>query len=318
MNTHQHSVRIGIDLGGTKIAAIALGRGDHVLEYIRTPTPQGDYAATCAAIAGVVADLETRADCAGAPVGLGIPGSLSPKSNLVRNANSTCLNGHNLKGDLEEALARPVRIANDADCFAISEATDGAGQHHRTVWGVILGTGVGGGIVVDRALHYGPLAVAGEWGHNPLPWMSKAEFDTADTCWCGRRGCMETWVSGPALSADHKRATGNTMDATEICAAAEAGDPGARASLSRHLSRLARGMAQVINILDPDVIVMGGGLSQMPHLIAALPDAIAPHVFSDHVDVEISAPHWGDDSGVRGAARLWPDSGRPQTLHLKT
>lgn len=308
MSSASQNSMIGIDLGGSKISAILLDGHGNNLKHLRIATPRNDYRATCAAIKELVATLDKTNEGRPASVGIGIPGSCSPATNLIRNANSTCLNGKDLKQDLEHLLARPVRLANDADCFAISEATDGAGRGKRTVWCLILGTGCGSGIVVGGRLHSGPLSVAGEWGHNPLPWPTENEYHNADPCWCGRSGCIETWLSGPALSADHQHATGNLKSAEDIGAAAAAGDAAAKATLQRHLSRAGRAMAQVINILDPDVIVMGGGLSQMPHLVRDLPAAIAPHLFSDHVALDICLPRWGDDSGVRGAARLWvPD-----------
>jgi len=296
---------IGIDLGGSKISAIVLDRKGQTRKNLRIATPQDDYHATCKAIKDLVSALDAFDDSTKASVGVGIPGSRSPATGLIRNANSTCLNGRNLKQDLEDALARPVRLANDADCFAVSEASDGAGSGAQNVWGLILGTGVGSGLVFGRRLLSGPLGIAGEWGHNPLPWPTEDEYKNAHPCWCGRQGCIETWLSGPALSADHYRATGDQKNAEDICKDAETGQDAARATLKRHLSRAARAMAQVINIIDPNIIVMGGGVSQMHHFVDALPSAIAPHLFTDHVTIDIRTPKWGDDSGVRGAARLW-------------
>lgn len=296
---------IGIDLGGSKISAILMDGAGAVLKHLRLETPKGDYTATCDAIVNLIADLKTSIVDDETTVGVGIPGSRSPVTGHVRNANSTCLNGNDLKRDLEKRLSRPIRIANDADCFAISEATDGAGRGRSLVWGLIVGTGCGSGIVVDGKLLSGPLAIAGEWGHNPLPNMTAEEQNASQECWCGRKNCIETWVSGPALQRDHHCATGQRLSAREISEAAERGDLGAQATLDRYVSRLARAMAGVINILDPDLIVIGGGLGQIPYLYRALPIRIAPLIFSDSAVVDIRPPQWGDDSGVRGAARLW-------------
>lgn len=233
-----------------------------------------------------------------------MPGSLSPVTGRVQNANSTWLNGRPLDRDLAAALGRPVRLANDANCFALSEATDGAAAGAASVFGVILGTGCGGGIVVDGRLVDGPLGVGGEWGHNPLPRPSADEVP-GPPCWCGRHGCMETWVSGPGLAADHARATGERQSAETIAARAETGDEVALATMARHADRLARGLAHVVNILDPAVIVLGGGLSKLGHLYRNLPGLMAPHIFADAPHVDVRPPRWGDASGVRGAARLW-------------
>lgn len=306
MNANAHPLRLGIDLGGTKISGVVLDADDKVRAYQRIDTPQCDYRATCAAIASLVLSVENSAEAVNAlPVGIGIPGAPSPKTGRIRNANSQCLNGQALKSDLEKLLDRPVRLANDADCFALSEARDGAGRTHRVVWGVIIGTGVGSGIVVDQNLLSGPCATAGEWGHNPLPWPTPTEIESVPTCWCGARGCIESWISGPAMADDHSRHGGGSHSAAEIAGRAHAGDAQARATLDRHITRLGRAMASVINILDPDVIVIGGGLGNMAHLYSELPDAIAPHVFSDLCEITLRKPNWGDDSGVRGAARLW-------------
>ncbi len=241
----------------------------------------------------------------GATVGIGMPGSLSRATGLVQNANSTWLNGRAFDRDLEQRLGRPVRLANDANCFALSEAVDGAGAGARTVLGLILGTGIGGGIVVGGRILDGPRATGGEWGHNPLPWMSEDETRAAPRCWCGRIGCIEAWASGPGLAADHARITGTHLAPEAIVAAATAGDAAARATLDRHASRLARALAAVVNVIDPDVVVLGGGLSRLPHLYARLPGLMAPHIFSDTTSVRILPPRWGDAGGVRGAAWLW-------------
>jgi fructokinase len=310
---------IGIDLGGSKIAGALLARdgsGAPVAEH-RLATPREDYGATLAAIAALVQALDEEAAALGGTttgavagprpptsVGVGIPGSLAPDTGLVQNANSTWLNGRPLDRDLAERLGRPVRVANDADCFALSEARDGAGAGKRTVLGLILGTGCGAGVVVDGRLLGGPRGTGGEWGHNPLPSPEPVELP-GPRCWCGRDGCMETWVSGPALAADHARLTGTALTAEAIVAAAAAGDGAAEATLARHLDRLARGLAVVVNILDPDVVVIGGGLSHLQHLYDALPRAMAPRLFAADTRVDIRPPVWGDAGGVRGAAWLW-------------
>jgi len=298
------ALRLGIDLGGTKIAGIALAPGDRVASERRMPTPSQDYAATLEAIAEMIAGLERDGGARGS-VGVGMPGSLSPVTGSMQNANSTWLNGRPFARDLEARLGRRVRLANDANCFALSEAADGAGEGARSVFGVILGTGCGGGLVLDGRLIDGPNSIGGEWGHNPLPWAG-AEEHPGPLCWCGRRGCIETWLSGPGLEADHTRATGSQIGCEEIAKAARSGDAAARATLARHADRLARGLAHVVNIFDPEVIVLGGGLSKLMHLYQELPDGIGAHVFADRPHVSLKPPRWGDASGVRGAARLWP------------
>jgi fructokinase len=232
-----------------------------------------------------------------------MPGSISPRSGLVQNANSVWLNGRPFVADLEAALGRRVTAANDANCFALSEATDGAGAGAASIFGVILGTGVGGGFVHGGRLVDGPRGIGGEWGHNPLPWAEPSEHP-GPACWCGRRGCMETWVSGPALASDHARVAGEPLETEVIVSRAAAGDGPCRGTLERHTSRLARGLAHVVNLLDPEVIVLGGGLSQLAHLYARLPDLMAPFIFADDGSVELRPPRWGDASGARGAARL--------------
>ena len=300
-------LRIGIDLGGTKIEAVVLDRSGGVRARVRRPAPRGDYHGSIAALAAIVGEVAQQAggDAGEAPVGIGMPGSISPRTRLVQNANSTWLNGRPLAADVAAALARPVRLANDANCFALSEAADGAGHGACTVLGVILGTGCGGGIVVDGRLLDGPRGIGGEWGHNPLPWATAAETP-GPACWCGRRGCMETWVSGPAMTRDHEAAGGEALSAEAIVAAAGAGSAAAQATLDRHAGRLARGLAHVVNILDPDVVVLGGGLSRLEHLYDVVPRLISRHVFADMGAVDIRPPRWGDASGVRGAAWLWP------------
>jgi fructokinase len=297
------TLRLGIDLGGSKIAGVALAPGGAVVAEHRMAAPRHDYAATLSAVGEMVARLETAAGAHGT-IGIGMPGSLAPDSGLVQNANSTWLNGRPFSRDIEAHLGRRVRLANDANCFALSEAVDGAGAGAPSVFGVILGTGCGGGLVFGGALVDGPLGIGGEWGHNPLPWASETEHP-GPPCWCGRRGCMEAWVSGPALEADHARVAGTSLTSATIAALAASGDAAARATLDRHASRLARGLAHVINVFDPHVVVLGGGLSNLSHLYEALPDRIGAYLFAARPRIAIRRPRWGDASGVRGAARLW-------------
>jgi len=298
-------VRIGIDLGGTKIEALAIDSAGRELARKRIASPR-DYTLTLEAIRALVGEIEAGLGVQ-ARVGIGTPGAVSPATGLVKNANSTELNGHPLVPDLAQALGREVRVANDADCFALSEASDGAGAGRRVVFGVILGTGVGGGLVVDGRLRVGPNAITGEWGHNELP--SRTEAALPDTvCYCGRRRCIETYVSGPALATDHARvaAASAALDARRIVALARAGDAQARAAFDRYCRRLASALATVINIVDPDVIVLGGGLSQVDELYPALPPLLGEYVFSDRCDTPVVRNLHGDSSGVRGAAWLWP------------
>lgn len=296
-------MRIGIDLGGTKTELIALGDDGAVCLRRRAPTPAGDYAATVALIAGMVTQAERELGVR-ASVGIGTPGSQSPVDGRMRNANSTCLNGQPLKQDVEAALGRAVRLANDANCFALSEAVDGAGRGADVVFGVILGTGVGGGVVVHGRVLQGANGVAGEWGHNPLPPGDDTRGH-APACYCGRHGCVETWLSGPALAADHLRTSGETAAPEHIVARAAAGDAACEATLQRYEVRLARALAGVINLLDPDVIVLGGGLSSIGRLYERVPRLWVPHVFSDRIVTRLCPPLHGDSSGVRGAAWLW-------------
>ena len=295
--------RIGIDLGGSKIEIALLDAAGAEVVRRRVPTPAGDYAATLEAIASLVADAERgrRRRCS---VGVAMPGALSLATGRVKNANSTCLNGRPLKQDLEARLGREVRLANDANCFAPSEAIDGAGRGARVVFGVILGTGVGGGIVVGGEVVAGANAIAGEWGHNPLP-AEGAEALAPPPCYCGRAGCVETWLSGPGLAADHERAGGGRLEAEAIALRAAAGDAACEATLARYESRLARALAVVVNILDPDVIVLGGGLSKLARFYERVPALWGPHVFSDAVRTRLVPPAHGDSGGVRGAAWLW-------------
>jgi fructokinase len=296
-------MRIGIDLGGSKIEAMVLASDGAVRWRRRVATPAGDYPATLDAMAALVESAERECG-ARATIGVATPGALSLATGLVKNANSTCLNGQPLKSDLEARFGREVRIANDANCFALSEAIDGAAQGARVVFGVILGTGVGGGIVVDRHVVAGANAIAGEWGHNPLPGAAGIE-SPGPRCYCGRNGCVETWLSGPGLAADHARVTGDRLAAEAIAQRALAGDADCEATLARYEERLARALGAVINILDPDVIVLGGGLSNIARLYASVPARWLPHVFSDDVRTRLVAPRHGDASGVRGAAWLW-------------
>ncbi|HEY1933150.1 MAG TPA: ROK family protein [Acetobacteraceae bacterium] len=294
--------RIGIDLGGTKIEIVVLAPdGSEALRH-RIATPPGGYAPTVDAIAALVRQVEAQLGIA-ATVGIGIPGVISPATGRVKNANSTVLNGHPFDQDIARRLGRSVRVENDANCFALSEAADGAGAGRRLVFGVILGTGVGGGIVVDGRVHRGPHGVAGEWGHNPLPWPRLDELP-GPHCWCGQWGCLETYVAGPALARDCDGP--GAHDASALPERAAAGDVRAQQALARHLDRLARGLAQIVNLLDPDCIVLGGGLSNMQHLYIGLPRLLPRHVFSDVIATPILHNKHGDSSGVRGAAWLWP------------
>ncbi|HVC11098.1 MAG TPA: ROK family protein [Burkholderiales bacterium] len=296
-------LRIGIDLGGTKIEVLALdGAGREVFRK-RIPTPQGDYAATLRTVATLVAEAE-REIAARATVGVGMPGTLSLVTGLVKNANSTCLIGQPLKQDLERALGREVRLANDANCFALSEAVDGAGRGAAVVFGVILGTGVGGGIVVRGEVLAGANAIAGEWGHNPLPLPQGADLPLP-ACYCGRAGCVETYLSGPGMAREHRARTGQELDPPRIAARAAEGDPDCEATLARYEERLARALGSVINVLDPDVIVLGGGMSNLARLYEGVPRLWSRYVFSDHVATRLARNAHGDSSGVRGAAWLW-------------
>jgi fructokinase len=293
--------RIGIDLGGTKIEIALLGPDGAELVRERIDTPPG-YDATLSAIIGLVRTAESRIGVT-ATVGIGIPGVISPATGVVKNANSIALNGHALDRDLSNELSRPVRVENDANCFALSEATDGAGAGRPVVFGVILGTGCGGGIVVNGSVIQGPNRVAGEWGHNPLPWPRPDELP-GPACWCGKNGCLETWLAGPWLA---RNCDGeDARDASGIPARAAAGETKARDALARHSDRLARGMSQIVNILDPDVIVLGGGLSNMAHLYSDVPPLLKRYVFSDVIETPVVKNMHGDSSGVRGAAWLWP------------
>ena len=299
-------LRIGIDLGGSKIEVVALDESGQVLVRRRRPTPQGDYRGTLHTVAQLVDTAEDEVGQTGT-VGVGIPGAESTLGDSIKNANSTCLIGRPLRDDLQRLLQREVRLANDANCFALSEAIDGAGRGAEVVFGVILGTGVGGGIVVNQRVLTGVNRIAGEWGHNPLP-SAEEEGLPPPACYCGRSGCVETWLSGPALSLDHWRHHGESLTAEAVGARAGAGDLAANASLQRYERRLAKALAQVINILDPDVIVLGGGLSNLERLYRSVPMLWTAHVFSDEVRTRLRPNVHGDSSGVRGAAWLWDEA----------
>jgi fructokinase len=298
------SLRFGIDLGGTKIEIIALNKQGQTLFRERVPTPQGDYAATTQAILHLIHRAEQQLGRQGT-VGIGVPGAISPATGLIKNANSVCLIGQPLDRDLSTALQRPVKLSNDANCFALSEAIDGAAAGAEVVFGVILGTGTGGGVVVGQRVLTGMNAIAGEWGHNPLPWPRPEELP-GPPCYCGKQGCIETFLSGPGLARDFQKMTGKIFTPKEIVALAEEGNLDAQACLERYADRLARGLASIINVLDPNVIVLGGGLSNLNYLYTKVPQLWKHYVFSDRVDTLLKPAFHGDSSGVRGAAWLWP------------
>lgn len=294
-------MRIGIDLGGTKIEIVALDDGGRERFRRRIATPREDYDATLAAVARLVAEAERIVGRS--TVGIGTPGAISPATGLMKNANSTWLIGRPLGEDIARLLGRDVRIANDANCFALSEAVDGAAAGASVVFGVILGTGTGGAIVINREVVVGANAIGGEWGHNPMPWPEPAEWP-GPPCYCGRTGCIETFLSGPGMSRDHREATGSDLDATAIAASAAQGDAAAHATLERYARRLARGLASIINVVDPDVIVLGGGVSNIGCLYERVSELWAPYVFSDRIATKLVRAKYGDSSGVRGAAWL--------------
>jgi len=298
-------MRLGVDLGGTKIEAILMARDGNIVERKRVATPRGDYEQTVLTIRDLVDDVSRDAP-GSLPVGMGIPGTVSPATGLIKNANSTWLIGKPFDKDLEAAMKRPVRLANDADCFALSEAADGAGADHASVFGVILGTGVGGGVVINGKTVSGPNAIAGEWGHNALPWPESAELPGPE-CYCGKTGCIETWLSGPALERQARSKNLSGLSALELASAARSGQEDARWLIELYADRLARALAGVINILDPNMIVLGGGLSGIDELYSLVPEKWSAHVFSDTVVTELKPNTHGDSSGVRGAAWLWPD-----------
>jgi len=297
-------MRIGIDLGGTKIEVIALDEQGQELYRERVATPHTDYPAILQAIGGLVQRAEQHTQQAGS-VGVGIPGTISPSTGLVKNANTICLIGNPLQKDLSARLQREVRLSNDANCFAVSEATDGAGKDGQVVFGVIVGTGTGGGVIVNKQVITGVNAIAGEWGHNPLPWPQPDELP-GPLCYCGKHGCIETFLSGPGFSRDHRQHQGQEDTPRAIAQHAQQGDARAAASLQRYEDRMARALATIINILDPDVIVLGGGMSNIARLYDNVPRLWGRYVFSDRVDTRLLPPLHGDSSGVRGAAWLWP------------
>ena len=309
-------VHFGIDLGGTKIEILALDEAGNELLRRRAATPANDYAATLKTIVDLVREAEEFLQVHGT-VGIATPGALSQApehasgyapehhAGRIKNANSTCLNGQPLAQDLRSGLRRPVRIENDANCFAVSEATDGAAAGASSVFGVILGTGVGGGIVINGKVLTGVNAIAGEWGHNPLPAPRAEEIAQSPRCYCGRAGCIETWLSGPGIAADHRRATRQELDAAQIAERALAGDLACEATLARYDDRLARALASVINVIDPEVVVLGGGLSNIARWYESVPKLWGRYIFSDHVATRLVPPKFGDSSGARGAAWLW-------------
>jgi len=303
-DSRKNGMRIGVDLGGTKIEFVALECDGRELHRHRVPTPRDDYDGTVRAIKDGVEKIEVGLRRRGT-VGVGIPGTISGITHRVKNANSTWMNGRPFDRDLCEALHREVRLANDANCLAVSEATDGAGAGKRLVFAVILGTGCGGGLAIDGRVHNGRNGVAGEWGHTTLPWMRPEEYPGPD-CYCGRRGCIETWISGTGLEADYARATKMRLRGKEIIAQSEKGEAEALASLARYEDRLTRSLAQMINILDPDIIVLGGGVSQVPSLYSNVPGRLKEYVFGAEADTPVVVAKHGDASGVRGAAWLWP------------
>jgi fructokinase len=301
------SLSIGIDFGGTKIEAAALDASGIPVVRRRVATPD-NYAAALLAVQELVRTLETETGVTVSRIGVGAPGSVSPRTGLLRNANTQYLNGQLFGEDLARTLGKAVRTSNDANCLALSEASDGAAAGARVVFAAILGTGCGGGLVVDGRLIDGANGIGGEWGHNPLPWPDEQELREAPRCWCGQRGCLENWISGSGLQRDFFVTDGKTASGEEIVAAARAGDPASTAALERYINRLGRALASVINLVDPDVIVLGGGMSNVDEIFEILPTRVRPYVFSDIWESPIRRARWGDSSGVRGAARLWDES----------
>lgn len=297
-----NAIRVGVDFGGTKIEAAALDRDGKFLARVRASNP-GNYDAALRTVCDLVTLVEQQAGAQGT-IGIGTPGSISPRTGTMRNANSVYLNGRDFRSDLSAALGRELKIANDANCLALSEVIDGAAFGSKVAFAVILGTGCGGGLVVNDQLVEGAHGIGGEWGHNPLPWPTHEEIE-APPCWCGQRGCLETWISGSGLQRDYTRATGESLDGETIVKKAREGDAQAQAALDRYVHRLARGLAVICNIVDPDTIVLGGGLSNVSELYERLPEAVRRYVFSDTWSARIVPAKWGDSSGVRGAARLW-------------
>lgn len=301
-------IQIGVDFGGTKIEAAALDEEGRFLTRVRTPNP-GAYDAAVKAVVDLVAQCEHQAGVAAPQVGVGAPGSVSPRTGVMRNANSTYLNGRRFQEDLQAALGREVRLANDANCLALSEATDGAAAGARVVFAIIIGTGCGGGLVVDGRLVEGANGIGGEWGHIPLPWPQPTETP-GPKCWCGHSNCLETWVSGSGFKRAFTAATGRELDGPEVIDAMRNGDPAATQAFAQYVDQLGRAMAVVCNIIDPNVFVLGGGMSNVDELYGRLPEAVGRYVFSDSWDAAIVKARWGDSSGVRGAARLWPAAAR--------
>jgi fructokinase len=301
---NSHGVRIGIDWGGTKIEALAMDADGRELRRVRIATPRGEYEGSIRAAAELVASIEREVGPTG-PIGVGIPGTIVPATGLVKNANSTWLNGKPLEKDLSIALNREVRCVNDANCLAVSEAVDGAAAGRVVVFAAILGTGCGAGIALHGRMHTGLNGLAGEWGHNPLPWQRPGEYP-GDPCYCGQRGCIERWLSGPALEEDYRRAAGSALSGSAIVVSADAGEREATAALERYEDRLARALAHVVNLLDPDIIVLGGGLSRVERLYRNVPMKIADWAFGKSAATPVVPAKHGDSSGVRGAARLWP------------
>jgi len=296
------TVRVGVDFGGTKIEAAALDAEGKFLARVRAPNP-GNYDDALRTVCDLVAQVEQQAGARGT-IGIGTPGSVSPRTGTMRNANSVWLNGRDFPKDMSAALGREIRLANDANCLALSEVVDGAAAGSKVAFAVILGTGCGGGLVVNGQLIEGVHGVGGEWGHIPLPWPTHEEID-APPCWCGLRGCLETWVSGTGLQRDYARVAGHSLDGESIVRAARSGEAQAQAALERYIDRLGRGLAVICNIVDPDTIVLGGGMSNVSELYDRLPYVVRSRVFSDTWNARIVPAKWGDSSGVRGAARLW-------------
>jgi fructokinase len=303
-------IRIGVDFGGTKIEAAALDADGNFLARLRVPNP-GSYDESLLAVRDLVATVESQIG-AGGTVGVGLPGSISPRTGLMRNANSTWLNGRSFEVDLATALGRAVRLANDANCLALSEAVDGAVAGAKVAFAIIIGTGCGGGLVVDGQLMAGANGIGGEWGHIPLPWAQGLEHP-GPRCWCGHHGCLETWVSGSGFQRDFAGHAGRKLSGEAIIAAARQGDGEAVAAFERLIGRLGRAIAMVCNLVDPDAFVIGGGLSNVPELFERLPDAVRSFVFADNWQARIVPARWGDSSGVRGAARLWSDEDPPRS-----
>ncbi|MGD9896336.1 MAG: ROK family protein [Candidatus Methylacidiphilaceae bacterium] len=308
--TKRSSIRIGVDLGGTKIELLVLEGDAREVARRRLSTPTGGYDAILEAVRRLVTEVEAELGLDPLPIGVASPGTLSEPGGLLKNSNTVCLCGRALRADLEQRLSRPVRIANDANCFALSEAVDGAAKGEAVVFGVILGTGVGGGLVIDGRILSGANGIAGEWGHNPLPWPRPEELP-GPRCYCGKRGCIETFLSGPGLSSDHERVTGKRLRPEEIVRGAASNDSACEASLRRYEDRLARGLAHVVNLFDPGAIVLGGGLSNLERLYSSVPSLWGRWIFSESIVTKLLAPRHGDSSGVRGAARLWEAAGPP-------